>query len=275
MARQRDFLVIDAPAPGVERLVARFHGHAYDPHRHETYAIGATLDGAQGFRYRGESRTSSAGQIMVLHPDEQHDGHAVVPGGFSYRMIYIDPVLIREALKPEIAGAHTLPFVAEAVVRDGAIAALLREAFDGFPGAFDPLAGDALLSGLADALMRRGGMKRMAIARPQRALMRVRDYLDSEFARPIASCDLERVGDLDRFSLARAFRGSFGTAPHRYLIARRIAAARRSIAGGARLAEVAAACGFADQSHLNRHFKAHTGMTPGRYARLVATNAIA
>ncbi|WP_395022273.1 AraC family ligand binding domain-containing protein [Dongia sp.] len=264
-----DFLTTDSPMPGLERLEARFHGHAYDPHRHETYAIGLTLDGAQGFRYRGAAQVSRAGQIMVLHPDEQHDGHAAVPDGFSYRMIYVDPALILSALEHD--GVNALPFVADAVTRDRALAALIKEAFADFPGRLDPLAGDALLAGLADALARRARQDaRRPAATPHRALLRVRDFLDAEFARPIDSADLERVADLDRFSLARAFRRSFGTAPHRYLVARRVTAARSLIAEGTPLAEIAGACGFADQSHLNRHFKAHFGMTPGRYARLVA-----
>jgi len=263
-----DFLATDSPMPGLERLEARFHGHAYDPHRHETYAIGLTLDGAQGFRYRGEAQVSRAGQIMVLHPDEQHDGHAAVPDGFSYRMIYADPALIGRALDHE--GMRTLPFVTDAVTRDRAMMAIINEAFADFPGKLDPLAGDALLAGLADALARRAGQgPRRSPAKPHYALRKVRDFLDAEFARPIDSADLERIADLDRFSLARAFRRSFGTAPHRYLVARRVAAARNLIAGGAPLAEIAGACGFVDQSHLNRHFKMHFGMTPGRYARLV------
>lgn len=271
MVENHDFLLTDCPMPGLERLEARFHGHAYDPHRHETYAIGITRDGAQGFRYRGAAQVSRAGEIMVLHPDEPHDGHAAVPTGFSYRMVYVDPALIGRALDREGVGARALPFVGDAVSQDRAMAALLDEAFADFPGKLDPLAGDALLAGLADALVRRGRpARRRATATPQRALLRVRDFLDAEFARPIESADLERVADLDRFSLARAFRESFGTAPHRYLVARRVTAARSLIADGAPLAEVAGACGFVDQSHLNRHFKAHFGMTPGRYARLVA-----
>jgi AraC-like DNA-binding protein len=264
-----DFLLTDGPMPGLERLEARFRGHAYDPHRHETYAIGLTLEGAQGFRYRGEAQVSRAGQTMVLHPDEQHDGHAAVPDGFGYRMIYVDPALIGRALDQE--GARSLPFVAEAVTRDRAMAALINEAFADFPGKLDPLAGDALLAGLADALARRARQAaRRSPAMPHRALLRVRDFLDAAFAQPIDSADLERVAGLDRFSLARAFRRSFGTAPHRYLVARRVTAARSLIVEGTPLAEVAGACGFTDQSHLNRHFKAHLGMTPGRYARLVA-----
>jgi AraC-like DNA-binding protein len=124
---------------------------------------------------------------------------------------------------------------------------------------------------LADALARRGRLRRKPPgAAPRRALERVRALLDADYTRSIESGDLERVADLDRFSLARAFRAAFGTAPHRYLIARRLAAARRLIAGGTALAEIAGACGFADQSHLSRHFKAHIGVTPGRYARLLA-----
>jgi AraC-like DNA-binding protein len=269
MAEAQDYLTTDSPMPGLERLAARFRGHAYDPHRHETYAIGVTLHGAQGFRYRGAAQVSRAGQIMVLHPDEQHDGHAAVPDGFSYRMVYVDPALVGRALDHE--GIRTLPYVADAVTQDRAMAALISEAFADFPGKLDPLAGDALLAGLADALARHARQEaRRPIATPQRALLRVRDYLDAEYARPIDSADLERVADLDRFSLARAFRRSFGTAPHRYLVARRVAAARSLIAGGTPLAEVAGACGFTDQSHLNRHFKTHFGMTPGRYARLAA-----
>jgi AraC-like DNA-binding protein len=264
-----DFLTTDSPMPGLERLAARFQGHAYDPHRHETYAIGLTLDGAQGFRYRGAAQVSRAGQIMVLHPDEPHDGHAAVPDGFSYRMLYVDPALIGQAL--DQGGSRTLPFVADAVSRDSVLAGHINEAFANFPGKLDPLAGDALLAGLADALTRRARQdRRPSAATPHRALLKVRDFLDAEYAQPIDSADLERVADLDRFSLARAFRRNFGSAPHRYLIARRVTAARSLIAEGTPLAEVAGACGFTDQSHLNRHFKAHFGMTPGRYARLVA-----
>ena len=56
--------------------------------------------------------------------------------------------------------------------------------------------------------------------------------------------------------------------PHRYQVGRRLARAQKMIAEGATLSDAAAATGFADQSHLTRHFSARFGLTPGRWATL-------
>lgn len=57
-----------------------------------------------------------------------------------------------------------------------------------------------------------------------------------------------------------------GQSPHRFVIGRRIERAKELIAGrGVPLAQVAAAVGFADQSHFTRHFRRIVGVTPGRF----------
>src|SRR4051812_50187023 len=87
----QDHIQLDRSEGRLQRLAARFGGHAYDLHRHETYAVGLTLWGAQSFHYRGDLRTSAAGQVMVIHPDEAHDGHAGVAQGFAYPLLYVGP----------------------------------------------------------------------------------------------------------------------------------------------------------------------------------------
>ena len=67
--------------------------------------------------------------------------------------------------------------------------------------------------------------------------------------------------------LVRCFTGTFGIAPHRYVTARRIDAARRRLLDGEPIALVAAGAGFYDQAHFTRQFKRHVGTPPGRYAR--------
>jgi AraC-like DNA-binding protein len=259
-----DHISFEQPADGLQRLLARFGGHAYDLHRHETYAVGVTVWGAQSFHYRGSLRTSRQGQVMVIHPDEAHDGHAGVDHGFAYRMLYVDPALVCAAL--EGAGP---PFVPEVVADDPELADLVAEAFVDFPQALEPLALDAVVERLAARLAARSdGSWRGRAAANGRAVLRVRDFLAAEAVRTVSSEELEKLSGLDRFSLARQFRAAFGTSPHRFQIGRRLAKAQAMIAGGHALSQVAAATGFADQSHLTRHFAARFGLTPGRWASL-------
>ena len=155
---------------------------------------------------------------------------------------------------------------------DAVLADLLREAFADFPRPLEPLAVDAAIARLADRLASRGD----AMARPRsratarQAVARAREFLAAEAHRTVASDELEKVTGLDRFALARHFRAATGTSPHRYQVGRRLARAQAMIAAGAALSETAAATGFADQSHLTRHFAARFGLTPGRFARLTA-----
>jgi AraC-like DNA-binding protein len=271
MRETQEFLVLDEPQAGLQRLAARFRGHAYDLHRHECYAIGITDWGVQAFRYRGAERASLPGQVIVIHPDEAHDGHAGIPRGFAYRMLYLQPALVQQAL----AGGHAPPFVADVVADDAATAGILSEAFVDFPSPLDLLALDGIVVRLADALARRGdqGRRRAMGPRARARVEAARAYLAAESSRGVTSSDLEAVTGLDRFTLAREFRAILGTSPHRYLIGRRLATAQALIMAGTGLAEAAAAAGFVDQSHLTRHFKSRYGVTPGRWAALANSRA--
>jgi len=262
MAVSSDFLIVEPPAAGMQRLRARFSGHAYDRHRHETYAVGVTEAGLQCFHYRGAARASTAGRVVVLHPDEAHDGHSGAPGGFTYRMLYADPSLIAAAL-----GGRALPFVAVPVFDDPILRRVVADAFVDFPKPIEDLAIPALFAALADALARLAGAPSVTRRLPAKALDTARDLLDVASG-PVRSATLEAETGLDRYALARGFRTRFGTSPHRYLIGRRLERVRAEIARGVSLADAAYAAGFADQSHMTRHFKARFGLPPGRYAAL-------
>lgn len=94
----------------------------------------------------------------------------------------------------------------------------------------------------------------------------VRDYVDVHLSERISLEDLAGSVALSRFHFARRFRQSTGTSPHEYVLQRRVARAATLLTRtAAPLLEIAARCGFADQSHLTRVFKKHTGTTPGRY----------
>lgn len=264
---QRDWVRLGTGADGIERMEAFFHGYAYDPHRHDTYAFGLTLSGVQSFDYRGARRDSLGGHAIVLHPDEVHNGRSGVEAGFRYRMIYVEPRLIRQAMGER---GRALPFISAVVSQDTRLVAAIAGALRDLGQPLDPLAADDMVERLAQALLALDPLS--GSARCSRldvtALERARDYLDAHAPEAVDSSRLETITGLDRFALARQFRAAFGTSPYNYLVMRRLDRARRMMAEDASLADVAFALGFADQSHLTRQFRRAFGVTPGRWRAL-------
>src|ERR1700730_8354580 len=108
----REYMRLGRSAHGLERVEARFFGQAFSPHRHDSYAIGLTLEGVQTVRYRAAPRPCLPGECHVLHPDELHDGGSGSAAPFAYRIAYVDPTLVQAQL-----GGSPLPFVTDPVVR--------------------------------------------------------------------------------------------------------------------------------------------------------------
>lgn len=252
---------------GLERIEAFFTGHGFDPHRHDTYAIGVTLHGVQSFRYRGVAERSVPGHVFVLHPDETHDGRAGTSEGFRYRILYVEPRAVHDALGE---ARCPLPFVREVVSADRHLAAAIMPALDDLDSALEELHRDQIVLDLANALAMADPSvtRRKLTTHHWRAVGKVRDFLDSNVRNTVTSADLEALSGLSRYSIARHFRACLGTSPHRYLVMRRLDRVRALIRHGTPLADAAAACGFADQSHMTRHFKKAYGMPPGRWAAI-------
>jgi transcriptional regulator GlxA family with amidase domain len=83
--------------------------------------------------------------------------------------------------------------------------------------------------------------------------------------------ELSAAANLGKFRALRAFKRRHGMPPHTYELCLRVSRARELLKLGMSAAAVALECGFADQSHLTRHFRRLHGLTPGKYGRAVAT----
>ena len=249
-------------AHGIERAAVRLSTHAFAPHRHDTYAVGITVAGVQTFRYRGERRIALPGQLHVLHPDELHDGAAGTPAGFGYRILYLAPELIRDAL-----GGGELPFVADPVQP---AAPALVELLADIEEPVDDLRATVIVATVADALATLSRRGHAPGPLDLRAVTLAREHLAAHAQAPVPAAQLERIAGTDRYTLARHFRRAFGTSPDRYRTLRRLDLARAAIAKGEPLARAAADAGFADQSHLTRQFKRAYGLTPARWAALTS-----
>lgn len=111
------------------------------------------------------------------------------------------------------------------------------------------------------SLQERGGLSPIQ-------LNQAKEMIAANLPGRISLMELAGGCNLSPAHFAREFKRSTGITPHRWLLLRRVEVAkemlRRSERNGA---EIASACGFADQSHLIRVFSTITGTTPGEWQR--------
>lgn len=120
----------------------------------------------------------------------------------------------------------------------------------------------------------------LAAARPQRlgaamrprgglsspARRRVIEWIEAHLHEDLTLAQMATQAALSEFHFARMFRVSMGITPHAWVAMRRFARACECLARtDLPLEQVAAACGFAHASHLNRRFREMLGITPKQF----------
>jgi AraC family transcriptional regulator len=97
---------------------------------------------------------------------------------------------------------------------------------------------------------------------------RVLDYVQAHLDQSLSLEALAQQTGYNPYHFTRLFRRTTGESPHQFVLRLRIEQAQHLLAKTSLpLAEIAAACGFAHQSHLTQVFKRHLGLTPRAYRR--------
>jgi len=252
-----------------ERFEACFSGLAYAPHRHDTYTLALTTSGVQSFHYRGELRHSLPGEVVILHPDELHDGQAGTESPFAYRAITINRAEVQQVLQ----GA-SLPFLPGGVSKDLHFVRIASALLAEFNRPLEILEQQELIYSFACCLQQNTSNSIRHTKANYQAMNRVRQYIDDVIA--VDACmpaeitldELAVISQYSKWQVTRDFRALYGTTPYRYVILKRLQKAKTLIERGLPLVQVAYSCGFTDQSHLHRQFKQCFGTTPKVWAAL-------
>lgn len=260
---------INRAAGEAERIEACFSGFAYAPHSHDTYTLAITTLGVQSFNYRGELRHSLPGEVVILHPDETHDGQAGTDAPFAYRAITINPVDVQNILQ-----GVSLPFLEGGVTRQPEFIQIAKRLLSEFDHPLEILEQQDLIFAFASCLQQATSNSISHTSANYYALKRVREYIDdvitigSSVPMDITLDQLANISQYSKWQVTRDFRSLYGTTPYRYVTLKRLQKAKVLIERGLPLAQVAFSSGFADQSHLTRHFKKCFGTTPKVWAKL-------
>jgi len=237
-------------------------------HWHEEYQFCLIQSGPGDLYYRGSRLPTPPASLFMVHPGEVHSNRAHDRLGCSYRTLFVDGELMCAAASEIYGKAPGLPFFPTAVIFDAEVIRQYMELHVTLERPASSLERQVLLLGLLAVLMARFAEQRPAprsFALDRRAVRRAYDYLTEYYVENITLETLARVANLSPFHFNRIFSEQFGMPPHAFQTQLRVLRAKALLLEGWSIPQVASQTGFADQSHLTRHFKRLVGVPPGQY----------
>jgi AraC-like DNA-binding protein len=253
---------------GVE--VLHFSGVARDSRFfEEDYTLILDLEGGHEVCHRGVREQGEPGSLLLCQPGEVYSLRWRQPSA-SIQALFIDPGELLRAAK-RLGHPHAPPAFA-------AIHAQSREVVDtltrlhlllGEPEA-PALETEACYARLFEHLLR----DCMTDSPPDNSsrsksqpVLKAHELLERRLEENVQLGELARYVGLSPFHLLRLFRDEVGMPPHAYQLQLRLHRARRLLRHGVTPSEVSMRLGFADQSHLSRHFKKQFLISPAQYVR--------
>ncbi len=224
-----------------------------------------------------------------LREERVHRGEvAIIPKGRAWEWGFkgetesdLLPLCLEDAFLRETArsvdvdpeGVEILPILGLRDPRIGQIGLLLKEEIEAEGLLGGRLYAESLATALAITLIRdhsslgrkaaRKAARDRAGGLSRRTLKDVIDYIGDNLQKDLTLAEMAGVAHMSPYHFSRLFKESTGLTPHRYVIQRRVQRARELLRSSALpIAEIAFLCGFANQSHLNRHFKRLLGVSP-------------
>ncbi|NJK47555.1 AraC family transcriptional regulator [Candidatus Gracilibacteria bacterium] len=252
----------------VEIMRATYVTHSFPRHSHESFGIGIVEDGALKYALQEGTHVIPTGNLVIVNPGEVHWGHAAVDTGWTYRIFYPEVALLEKVVSEVRERNCYLPYFPNPNIQDKSLAPLVLKLLDTFATPCSLLERESRLLGVLAQLVTNYASDRPSfktIGQESRAVKLAREYLETNSAYNISLEQLACLTNLKPLRLLRVFRKEIGIPPHAYLTQVRILRAKKLLSQGITIAQVAWETGFADQSHLSRHFKRLVGVSPGQY----------
>jgi AraC-like DNA-binding protein len=235
------------------------------------YVFGVVTGQPMRARRGREHHVVLPGQLVAWDPSSAHAGAAVDARPWTARLMVVEVADLAALGGDEDVGVLADVAFAEPVISDPRFAGDFLAMHTALETPATRLERDERLAGFLRALIERspaGRPRRSPLSpRDDKALRLACDYLADRPERNVSLDELATTAGIGKFRLVRLFRQRTGLPPHAWQLAHRLRSARRLLEAGQTIAEAAAASGFADQSHLHRHFQRSLGVTPAEYQR--------
>ena len=246
-------------------LRGRFDDHRYPPHSHDTHCLAVITSGALEVETGGQRRLCRRGDVVVIDADTVHAGQPGPTGHWKMRVAHVLPQALARACEPLGLPRRDRFGTRSPFIRDAELSSQLYGVNWCSEVGEDRFKRSETLAGALIGLHARHAAKPGALpaVRSEPTLVRavkarLRDDLGAKLTLPSLALEFA----VTPFVLLRAFVREAGLSPHAYQQQERVRRASQLLRSGRAASEVALDTGFADQAHLSRVFKQHTGVTP-------------
>ncbi len=228
-------------------------------HSHKRALLCFVIEGDYTESYSGHTRECKSSTLLFHPPEEMHAEHFHDAGGHSF-IVEIDPLWLERVREQRASPEGSAWF------KGGVLELLSRRLYKEFRQTDE--VSDLIIEGLMFEIMGEA-TRRCSAARDKCAppwLEQARDFLHSEFAKPLRLADIAQTVGVHPVHLAQAFHKSYSCTVGDYVRRLRIEYACHELASSELpIVDIALAAGFCDQSHFTRTFKRLTGLVPSQY----------
>lgn len=245
--------------------------HPYPRHWHDELHVCGYTSGSGYLACRGSSRLVGEGDFVVTPPGEVHENWVPNGSSVSFVSVYIPVSWLRAAVCDLTENEQPWPDFPDMFPRKEELVQSFFTTYQALEAGAPHLHCEELLRDLLRFLVLSNSTTPSYSDRKTHesyAVRQARDYIDEHFADSISLAQLGVAANLSPFHFHRQFCLQAGMPPHAYQTQVRINRAKDLLRDRRPLCEIAASTGFADQSHLTRHFRRIVGVTPGHYSAI-------
>ncbi len=246
----------------INLIDAHYQHFSFQRHYHLDFHIGLITQGEQKFHHKGQAHHAGSGQVIIMPPDELHDGQSVWDAGYQTKVFSLDPNWFSR-----LSNASTEQIVSfrQTVINDSQVFHQLQQ--------LHQLLGDKNLSQLAKDCLPLEGFEQLLTCYSyqqiphthtlgRQSMTDLKEFIWAHIDQPIRLEQLAALCHLTPTQFQRHFKASVGISPYAWLSRLRLEYAMKLLRGGQTATQVAHQVGFYDQAHFSKAFKTSFGITP-------------